>query len=260
MTSTRDLRRIVVARCACLLCRIVSVSIPCNILTHEARSILNYTYQYDAEGLGYLRGMPTYGAYDEEARPTTTSSPRKVHVCGPIVTYDSSKYVKKRLDLFNPTITVYAWPSGGGVIVLEHTSPADFDFLGVDRLDPPLQRYETREEEDVFCQMMLLLGAKWWDSMTRFHLLTSESTDMHALCDSDETESTKRERYWVSIAWPSTGGLVVAEWDTMMYGFTDENELVPMDVLRLLLCTNMDEKVHMLEERVQGNLWSSVEE
>lgn len=33
-----------------------------------------------------------------------------------------------------------------------------------------------------------------------------------------------------------------------------------MDVSRLLLCTNMDEKANMLHQRFQGKFWSSVEE
>jgi hypothetical protein len=96
--------------------------------------------------------------------------------------------------------------------------------------------------------------------MRRFHFLTSETINMHALWDSGEPASTKRVRYWVSVVWPNTGGLVMAEWDTSMYGFTDENELVPDDVSPWLLCTNMEEKARILKERFQGKFWSSVKE
>ncbi|KAH8731838.1 hypothetical protein GQ44DRAFT_603934 [Phaeosphaeriaceae sp. PMI808] len=170
---------------------------------------------------------------------------RRVYTCGPNVLYDGRKDVKKRLD-FNSTITIYGWPSRGGVIVFEAASPADFDSLQLDRMDPPMHRYRTLEEEDVFCQKLLLLGAKWWDSVRRCILLTSEETDIHALDESDEPEPTLRERYWASVAWPSTGGLVVSEWDTNMWGVGIHAEVAPTDIERLLLCTNMDERFMIL--------------
>jgi hypothetical protein len=142
--------------------------------------------------------------------------------------------------------------------VFEAASPADFDFLQLNRIDPPMQRYETPEDEDSFCQKLLLLGAKWWDSVARWTLLTSEDTDIHALDDSDEPLPTLRERYWVSVVWPSTGGLVVSEWDTNMYGVGLRAELVPTDISRLLLCTNMDEKADLLKSRFQSRPWDTV--
>jgi hypothetical protein len=96
--------------------------------------------------------------------------------------------------------------------------------------------------------------------MLRFHLLTLKKIALHALEDSDEPEPTMRERYWFSVAWPNTGGFVVAEWDTNMYGIQDALVMVPMDVSRLLLCTTMDGKVEMLKQRFQGRSWHSVEE
>jgi hypothetical protein len=142
--------------------------------------------------------------------------------------------------------------------VFEAASPADFDFLQLNRIDPPMQRYETPEDEDSFCQKLLLLGAKWWDSVARCTLLTSEDTDIHALDDSDEPLPTLRERCWVSVAWPSTSGLVVSEWDTNMYGVGLRAELVPTDISRLLLCTNMDEKANLLKSRFRGRPWDTV--
>jgi hypothetical protein len=45
-----------------------------------------------------------------------------------------------------------------------------------------------------------------------------------------------------------------------MFRFTDENERVPDDVSRPLLCTTVDEKAQMLNKRFQGKFWVSLEE
>ena len=67
---------------------------------------------------------------------------------------------------------IYAWPSLGGVIILDGAEAVDFEFLDLDPLDPPLRRYvpsrtaleeekqKAVEDEDVFCRRVLLLGAK----------------------------------------------------------------------------------------------------
>jgi hypothetical protein len=125
--------------------------------------------------------------------------------------YDPHKDFTKRVD-FDVTITIYGWPSRGGVIMLENASVVDFNFLRLDRLNPTLLRHRTREEEDTFSELLLLLGAKWWDSVARHWLLNNSDQDIAMLEDSPLP--TMRERYWVSVAWPSTGGLVVSEYDT----------------------------------------------
>lgn len=79
-------------------------------------------------------------------------------------------------------------------------------------------RHESREEEDGFCQKLLLLSAKWWDSNARYSLLNSGEVDIVEFDESDKPLPTMREGHWVSVAWPSTGGLVVSEFDTNMWG------------------------------------------
>lgn len=167
---------------------------------------------------------------------------------------DSSKDFTRRIS-FDTTITVYGWPSRGGVIMLEDVSPADLDFLDLGRRDPPMLRHESREEEDRFCQKLLLLGAKWWDSNSRYSLLHSE-VNIVELDKSNEPLPTMRERHWVSAAWPSTGGLVVSEFDTNMWGVEIETVLVPEDVARLRLYKSMDEKAQLLKERFRGKMWN----
>ena len=79
---------------------------------------------------------------------------------------------------------IYAWPSLGGVIILDGAEAVDFEFLDLDPLDPPLrhhisphtaseeERQKVAENEDVFCQKVLLLGAKWWDSEARYNIVS----------------------------------------------------------------------------------------
>jgi hypothetical protein len=182
--------------------------------------------------------------------------PRLTIACGPITVYASRKDYKKRIE-FDESVTVYGWPSRGGMISLENASGADFNFLGLDRLNPEMKRHKTREEEDAFCQRLLLLGAKWWDSVARHWLLNNPDQEDTAELDNSPLP-TMRERYWVSVAWPSTGGLVVSEYNTNMYPGGVETETVPDDVCRLVLCTTMDEKAAILKGRFEGKSWESV--
>ncbi|KAF1845475.1 uncharacterized protein K460DRAFT_109736 [Cucurbitaria berberidis CBS 394.84] len=202
----------------------------------------------------YFRSTPSQ-------RPSAANaSPRRIYVCPPNVAYNSSKDVTKRISFDTLTITIYGWPSRGGLITLEDASPADLDFLDLDRRNPGMLRHERREEEDAFCQKLLLLGAKWWDSNARYSLLNSPDVNIVELDESYEPLPTMRERHWISVAWPTTGGLVVSEFGTNMWGVEIEVEVVPSDVARLRLCVSMDEKAHVLKERFQGKTWSSVED
>ncbi|KAF2272645.1 uncharacterized protein EI97DRAFT_436730 [Westerdykella ornata] len=189
-----------------------------------------------------------------------TSTPREVYLCGPNVVYNASKDTTRRISFETPTIMIYGYPSRGGVIILEDASPTDLEFLALDRMDPPMFRHEDAEDEDLFCQRLLLLGPKWWDSLARYWLLNGEEVDRGELDESDEPVPTGRERCWISVAWPSAGGFVVSEFDTNMWGVEIEKELVPEDVARLRLCTSMDEKARILKERFRGKVWEQVED
>jgi hypothetical protein len=96
--------------------------------------------------------------------------------------------------------------------------------------------------------------------MHRYRLLHSGIMDPIQLEESNEPLPTMRERHCINIAWPSTGGLVVADWDTNMRGVEIEVELVLMDVARLQLCTGMDEKAEILRGRFGGKTWESVKD
>ena len=105
----------------------------------------------------YFQPTPSQG---HSGTTPSNVAPRDTYVCGPNVVYGSSKDFTRRISFGTPTITVYGWPSGGGVIIFGDASPADLDFLDLDGRDPPMLRHESREEEDGFCQKLLLLGAK----------------------------------------------------------------------------------------------------
>lgn len=65
-----------------------------------------------------------------------------------------------RINFLDNEVDVWGWPSRGGVIVLRYVTAVDFDFLGLDPVDPPMLRDRDQDTEDVFCQRLLLLGAK----------------------------------------------------------------------------------------------------
>lgn len=90
-------------------------------------------------------------------RPEKMGSPRRSYICGPLYPYDSSL----RTCFTNEIAKIYAWPSRGGVIVLEEAEAMDFQFLGLDPLAPPMERFDDQSAEDAFYQQLLLLGAKW---------------------------------------------------------------------------------------------------
>jgi hypothetical protein len=66
------------------------------------------------------------------------------------------------------TVSVWAWPSRGGLIVLECVTPVDLDFLGLDLIRLRLERDPDQDAEDRLCQQLLRLGAKWFDSPERY--------------------------------------------------------------------------------------------
>jgi hypothetical protein len=206
--------------------------------------------------LSLIRPMPPPPSYSARF---TNPVQRQRHLCGPRTVYDSVKDLSKRVDFYEE-ITIFAWPSRGGVIVLERPCPADFDFLGLDRLDPPKKRHATRQEEDDFAQRLLLLGGKWWDSPARHALFIEPDHLQDEEVMAAQPEPTARENAWVGVAWPSSGGLVVAEWPTMMYPGGRMDEVAPDDVSRLFLCMTMDEKAAVLIDRLGGKRWRGMED
>ena len=206
--------------------------------------------------LGLFRATPPPPS--DSARFTNPVQ-RPMHLCGPRTIYNSVKNLRKRVDFYEE-ITIFSWPSRGGVIVLERPCPADFDFLDLDRLDPPKKCHATRQEEDEFAQRLLLLGGKWWDSPARHALFTEPDHLQDEQEMAAQPEPTARENAWIGAAWPSSGGLVVAEWPTNMYPGGRMDDVAPDDVSRLFLCITMDEKAAVLMDRLGGKMWKGVED
>ena len=180
-------------------------------------------------------------------------------------TYDASRDFTRRCCFATPDITIYGWPSKGGVIILDNATAPDFEYLGLDRLHPVMKRYEKPDDEDAFCEQILLLGAKWWSSYARYSLLKGaelhEEDSILLLEEGEEPEPELKERLWVRVAWPSSGGLVVSEFDTTLYGYDpDSDNFVPDDENRLRLCRDMDEKAAVLKEKFEAKTFASVEE
>jgi hypothetical protein len=96
--------------------------------------------------------------------PPSSDAPFARSNCGQTCPYDSTV----RALFTDNNASIYAWPSRGGVIILDDAEAIDFEFLGLNPLDPPEKRLEDQSAEDPFCQRLLLLGAKWWDSEARY--------------------------------------------------------------------------------------------
>jgi hypothetical protein len=170
----------------------------------------------------------------------------------------------RRTNISDRSINLEAWPSKGGIIVLDHVSIADFTHLGLDPIDPPDWKLESPAAEDEFCQRLLHLGAKWWDSRARCALIY-DAADMEpnvikSLEEEQEPWPTMRERRWVSVGWPSTGGLWVGEFDTTVLDPVEHDNIVPCDTARLMLARTMNEKCVILRERFNAKFYQHVEQ
>lgn len=167
--------------------------------------------------------------------------------------------------------SLFGWPSRGGVIVLNEAEAIDFEFMGLDPLNPQKTRHEDQDAEDIFCQRLLLLGAKWWDSEERW----SHVTDLHARAEGyastightdgsfmnvSRPAPTIREKRWVKVGWPSTGGgFWVSEFDTTWAGVDEDWNLPPDEAFaRVKMARTMDERCQILRELFQGKFYSDL--
>lgn len=173
-----------------------------------------------------------------------------------------------RINFIENEVGVWGWPSRGGVIVLERATALDFDFLGLDPVDLPMLRDRDQDKEDALCQRLLLLGAKWFDSDARrgfiSGLMEDDDRDLIAVEAGEQPPPTAKERRWVAVAYPDgrgseEGGLWVAESDTVMFGFQENDNLVPRNAPQLRLARNMAEKVDILK-RMGSRFYTSLEE
>lgn len=137
-------------------------------------------------------------------------------------------------------------------MVLEHATTLDFEFLGLDLVHPSMRRNPIQNAEDKLCQRLLMLGAKWFDSLERYGFIRSVAKDnepeIEALENGEAPKPTTMERRWVSVGYPSgpDAGLWVLEYDTVMYGMQEKHNLVPAGAVRVQLAKTMDMKCEIL--------------
>ncbi|OIW30176.1 hypothetical protein CONLIGDRAFT_714572 [Coniochaeta ligniaria NRRL 30616] len=168
-----------------------------------------------------------------------------------------------RVNFVEDAVDVWGWPSRGGVVVLRRATAVDFDFLGLDPVDPPPLRDRDQDAEDALCRRLLLLGAKWFDSDERRGFVADlEDDDDYG----EQPPPTLMERRWVAVAYPDGrrgpeggGGVWVAEFDTVMRGLLEEDNPVPENAPQVQLARNMAEKVEILK-RMGGKFYSSLED
>ncbi|ERF76830.1 hypothetical protein EPUS_09467 [Endocarpon pusillum Z07020] len=184
---------------------------------------------------------------------------------GPTCPPQYSPYDSTRRTVVNDIeVYVFAWPSRGGVIILEHAEALDLEFLSLDPLDPPAKRFDSQRDEDALCRRLLLLGAKWWDSEARWRFIKAadelDDSAIAALEEEAEPAPTTRERRWVSVCWPTEGGLWVSEFDTNLWGIEEGHNVIPSDATRLRLSRTMDERCQVLKDRFNGKFYKDVSE
>jgi hypothetical protein len=173
--------------------------------------------------------------------------------------------ISRRTVFQGDTVDLCSWPSRGGVIVFENATAPDFDFLGLDHLDPPLRRDPDQDAEDEFCQKLLLLGASWWDSdkQRRFIASVEDQDDdaLDAVNEDDSLRPTHRESGWVRVAWPSDppGALCVLACEKVIGGRAGRERPRPRHYGAVSLARTMDERCVMLQ-RLGGTMYASIEE
>ena len=190
-------------------------------------------------------------------------------VSGPVCPYDSTV----RSGFSDDAVNISAWPSRGGVIILEEAEAIDFDFLGLNPLHPPLKRDHDQDAEDAFCQRLLLLGSKWWDSEERAAYVGGVGAVGKGYGHGSVTGHgdgsfrnvtrplpTMREKRWVKVGWPSTGGLWVSEFETTWGGVEEEENLPPdLGLARVRMARTMDERCQLLRDHFRGEFYASLD-
>ncbi|KAF2032380.1 hypothetical protein EK21DRAFT_41041, partial [Setomelanomma holmii] len=161
--------------------------------------------------------------------------------------------ISQRTLLRQETVTLQGWPSRGGVIVLENATSPDFDFLHLDPLDPPLRCNAHQDAEDAFCRALLRLGATWWDSEARrtfvSKLENGDEEAFNAIDANEALESSRLERGWARIAWPShqLGALCVLACEKVIIGRVGGETLRPQHFGIVSLARTMDERCIVLQ-------------
>lgn len=170
-----------------------------------------------------------------------------------VITLKDIRYTR-RTTFGDFEVTLLGWPSRGGVIVLEHATAPDFEFLDLIQTSPPQLRDMNQENEDIFCRQLLLLGAKWYDSIERYDfILQVRAGDPRAINDLEHKRAllpTTRERRWISVGWlrEPNGAFLIANYEISMYWAEDEENFAPDFAATLTLARTMEERCKILRK------------
>ena len=63
----------------------------------------------------------------------------------------------------------------------------------------------------------------------------------------------------MSVGWPTTDGLWLAEFDTNLYGI-EEDDLLLADILRLRLARTMDERCAILRDHFNATFYEDIQD
>ncbi|KAJ5001180.1 hypothetical protein K4K48_001708 [Colletotrichum sp. SAR 10_66] len=203
-----------------------------------------------------------------------------------------------RFEILPTQIHVFGYPTdqgdGANVVALEDVSAVDLEFLSLpwqplnnpiweaSRNDPkyfslathvsvndPI-RYQDQATENDFCRRLLRLGARRWETLDRFRFVLGavdhDDLVMDKIEGGFEPAPVSEERCWAAVAWPSAGGVCVAEVPRMLVGIGDQGEQsvkqeFMMDRRSVLkMAKNMDEKADVLLVTFEGKMYSSIDE
>lgn len=76
----------------------------------------------------------------------------------------------------------------------------------------------------------------------------------------DQPPATMREKRFVKVAWPSTGGLWVAEFDTIFAGVDEQDNLLEEAPSRLQMARTMDERRDVLRDHFEATFYETRED
>jgi hypothetical protein len=181
----------------------------------------------------------------------STEDPSRRYLC--VRTVQDTRHTR-RTTFGDFQVTLWGWPSRGGVIVLEHVTAPDFEFLGLVQTSPPELRDIDQENEDIFCQQLLLLGAKWYDSIERYDFVVDvrvgDPTAIYYLESDRASLPTTRERRWVSVGWlkEPKGAFLITNYEISMYWAEDEENFAPDFAATLALVRTMEERCEVLRK------------
>jgi hypothetical protein len=157
----------------------------------------------------------------------------------------------ERVVFIEREISVWGWPSRGGLIVFERAGPLDFDHLGLNRLQPAASRASDQNEEDAFCQKLLQLGARWFDGRERYgffaNLCDDGEPEHEAVMSGEEPAPSDVERRWVSVGLEE-GGFWVLEYDRNIFHLREKRNVCPSDASRVMLAETMQERCEILKD------------